>query len=176
MALGVRGRTPRRGELPLPEAQHAERPDDVGELGGPEALRRSERPRSLALSRTRPRSILRLPEIAYTSRFARVILDPEGGGPAGEARLQRPRPQLRREALQEVPHRGVLRPVRAGRTADNGSLRKRVLLLCEPLPRSPAAKTALQPLIWCPKSVSSRGNSYPEEFCFQTTIVTWRSA
>ena len=43
--------------------------------------------------------------------------------------------------------------------------REETLLLCQPLPCSPAAGTALQPLIWCFEGPSSPGSSSPQE-CF----------
>ena len=42
---------------------------------------------------------------------------------------------------------------------------KNTLLLPEPWPSNPTAETALQPIIWCSESLSSRGSSSPEE-CF----------
>ena len=46
---------------------------------------------------------------------------------------------------------------------------KKATLLCEPMPCSPAAETAILPLTWCSESLSSRGSSSPEECFFSQT-------
>ena len=57
-------------------------------------------------------------------------------------------------------------------TRDHTGVYENTLLLRKPLPCSPAAETAPQPLIWCSESQSSNVYSFPEEcFCSRTPVA-----
>ena len=55
-------------------------------------------------------------------------------------------------------------------------LSKQTLLFREPSPCSPAAETALQPLMWCSESLFSQGYSSPEGVFSDTSKTAWSSA